>query len=103
MTGPLAPELYDRSRAVGSWWEASLPPEPPRPSLAGDVATDVAIIGGGFAGLNAARALAEHGIEAVVLEAGAIGWGASGRNGGICGPGGDKLSATAMHRRYGAA
>ncbi|MEL7138602.1 MAG: FAD-binding oxidoreductase [Pseudomonadota bacterium] len=103
MTGPLAPELYDRSRAVGSWWEASLAPEPPRPSLAGEVATDVAIIGGGFAGLNAARALAGHGIEAVVLEAGAIGWGASGRNGGICGPGGDKLSAAAMYRRYGAA
>ncbi|MEL6766313.1 MAG: FAD-binding oxidoreductase [Pseudomonadota bacterium] len=103
MTGPLAPEIYDRTRAVGSWWEASLPPAPPRPSLAGEVTTDVAIIGGGFAGLNAARALAMRGIEAVVLEAGAVGWGASGRNGGICGPGGDKLSAQALRRRYGEA
>ncbi|MEO1532498.1 MAG: FAD-binding oxidoreductase, partial [Pseudomonadota bacterium] len=53
------------------------------------------------AGLNAARALAERGIEAVVLEAGAVGWGASGRNGGICGPGGDKLTAGILLRRYG--
>ncbi|MEM7499229.1 MAG: FAD-binding oxidoreductase [Pseudomonadota bacterium] len=103
MTGPLAPELYDRTRPVGSWWEASLPPEPLRASLAGGAETDVAIIGGGYAGLNAALALAKQGIAVTVLEAGAIGWGASGRNGGICGPGGDKLSAAAMQRRYGAA
>jgi glycine/D-amino acid oxidase-like deaminating enzyme len=42
----------------------------------------VAIIGGGFCGLSAALHLAEAGIEAVVLEAEAPGWGASGRNGG---------------------
>ncbi|HMD81662.1 MAG TPA: FAD-binding oxidoreductase [Anaerolineales bacterium] len=44
---------------------------------------DVAIIGGGFTGLSAARTLAKRGIKAAVLEANTIGWGASSRNGGM--------------------
>lgn len=44
---------------------------------------DVAIIGGGFTGLSAARTLAQRGARAVVLEAETIGWGASSRNGGM--------------------
>lgn len=43
---------------------------------------DVAIIGGGFTGLSAARALARRGAQVVVLEARAIAAEASGRNGG---------------------
>lgn len=44
---------------------------------------DVAIIGGGYTGLSAARTLAKHGLRAAVLEANTIGWGASSRNGGM--------------------
>lgn len=44
---------------------------------------DVAIIGGGFTGLSAARTLAKNNINVVVLEAETIGWGASSRNGGM--------------------
>jgi glycine/D-amino acid oxidase-like deaminating enzyme len=43
---------------------------------------DVAIVGGGFTGLAAARHLAKTGVTVVVLEAQRVGWGASGRNGG---------------------
>ena len=44
---------------------------------------DVAVIGGGYTGLSAARTLAQHNINVVVLEAETIGWGASSRNGGM--------------------
>lgn len=43
---------------------------------------DVAVIGAGFTGLGAARRLAMAGRSTVVLEAGTVGCGASGRNGG---------------------
>ncbi|WP_420103526.1 NAD(P)/FAD-dependent oxidoreductase [Bosea sp. (in: a-proteobacteria)] len=43
---------------------------------------DVAVIGGGFTGLAAARQLAMAGAKVVVLEARSVGFGASGRNGG---------------------
>src|SRR5262245_19124403 len=44
---------------------------------------DVAIIGGGYTGLSAARTLAKGGAQVAVLEAETIGWGASSRNGGM--------------------
>lgn len=43
---------------------------------------DVAVIGGGFTGLAAARQLARGGARVAVIEAGQVGAGASGRNGG---------------------
>src|SRR5690242_8045078 len=62
------------------WWEAYRP-------TAGDLVevpreARVAIVGGGYAGLAAALELSRHGVEAVVLERGALGVGASTRNGG---------------------
>ncbi len=44
---------------------------------------DVAVIGAGFTGLSAGRALAKRGAKVVVLEAETFGWGASSRNGGM--------------------
>jgi glycine/D-amino acid oxidase-like deaminating enzyme len=51
------------------------------------VSADVAVVGGGLAGLTAALDLARAGRSVVVLEAERVGWGASGRNGGFVGPG----------------
>lgn len=48
---------------------------------------DVAIVGGGYTGLSAARTLIHSGASVVVLEREHIGWGASSRNGGITGCG----------------
>ena len=48
---------------------------------------DVAIVGGGFTGLSAARALAMKGARVAVFEAGRVIGEASGRNGGQCNTG----------------
>ena len=58
-------------------------PYEPRPPLEGDVETEVCVIGGGVGGLSCARRLAQHGIDTVLLEAGTVAGGASGRNGGF--------------------
>ena len=50
--------------------------------LQGHVDADVAIVGGGLAGLSAAIELADRGYSVALLEARQVGWGASGRNGG---------------------
>jgi len=47
-----------------------------------DVEADVAVIGAGYAGLNAALALRARGLSVAVLEAQYAGFGASGRNAG---------------------
>ncbi|HUA16300.1 MAG TPA: FAD-binding oxidoreductase [Verrucomicrobiae bacterium] len=61
---------------------------------------DVAVIGSGFTGLSAARALARRGAKVAVLEAETIGWGASSRNGGMVLTG-LKLGVNQLISRYG--
>ena len=46
-----------------SWYAATRDATPERPSLTGRVAADVAIVGGGFAGLHTARLLAMRGLQ----------------------------------------
>lgn len=55
--------------------------------LAGPIEAEVAIVGGGYAGLSTALHLAERGVATVLLEASEPGAGASGRNGGQVIPG----------------
>lgn len=82
--------LYQFDKPQPSYWEATAGDTVvDAPPFQGDESCDVAIIGGGYTGLSAALHLArDHNIDVRVLEAGHIGWGASGRNGGFCCPGG---------------
>jgi len=57
------------------------------PALDGNLQADVCVIGGGYTGLSAALNLAEQCLDVVLLEAERIGFGASGRNGGLVGSG----------------
>ncbi|MCV2864717.1 NAD(P)/FAD-dependent oxidoreductase [Albidovulum sediminicola] len=57
-----------------------------RPSLTGREEAEVAIVGGGFAGLTTALELARAGVRVALVEAEGVGFGASGRNGGLVSP-----------------
>lgn len=57
-----------------------------RPALAQDETADLVIVGGGYCGLTTAIAAAQAGLRVLVLEAGIVGVGASGRNGGYAVP-----------------
>ena len=69
-----------------SLWRATALPADPNPALDGDLTCDVTVIGAGFTGLRAALKLAEAGASVAVLEAGDVGYGASGRTGGQVNP-----------------
>ena len=70
-----------------SLWTTTATPASAYPPLEGDHRADVCIVGGGFTGLSAALHLAEGGASVTVLDAGEVGAGASGRNGGQVIPG----------------
>jgi glycine/D-amino acid oxidase-like deaminating enzyme len=80
------------------WLDTVQMPAPERQSLPECV--DVAVIGAGFTGLSAARALAKRGATVAVLEAHTVGWGASSRNGGMVLTG-LKLGPATLISRYG--
>ena len=86
------------TKAYGeSWYAATMVEAAPRPPLAFDLDVDVCVIGGGLAGLTTAREVARSGWSVVLLEAGRLAQGASGRNTGFVLPGfgadADKLIA----------
>lgn len=72
----------DGSLARDSYYAATALRSVEYPPLQGRAQCDVAIVGGGLAGLSAAIELADRGYSVVLLEARHVAWGASGRNGG---------------------
>ncbi|MDQ0509168.1 NAD(P)/FAD-dependent oxidoreductase [Ancylobacter amanitiformis] len=74
--------------ALRPYWFDTVPPEPARPALAGDLRVDLAIVGGGFTGLWTALQARKRDPQAriALVEAGRTGNAASGRNGGFCAP-----------------
>lgn len=95
-------ETYDTAHKPQSYWRASCATPPALPALAGETQADVAVIGAGYAGLNAALELVErHGLNVAVLDAGQPGWGASGRNGGFVCMGSAALDDAQITRSHG--
>lgn len=62
------------------WWDAA-PPEDARQPL--PARADVVVVGSGYSGLSAAAELARNGTDVVVVDAEALGAGASTRSGGM--------------------
>ena len=97
------PSLYQFDQPQPSYWEASAGENRYQaPVLEGEQSCDVAIIGGGYSGLSAALHLArDYQLDVCLLEAGHIGWGASGRNGGFCTMGMTKVSLKRQLKIFG--
>ena len=77
---PPAPSYYAASTATSATLEAATRTH--RETLRGEHRVDVAVLGGGIAGCSAALHLAKRGYRVALLEAHAVGYGASGRSGG---------------------
>jgi glycine/D-amino acid oxidase-like deaminating enzyme len=82
------------------YWHDTMPKLHDRSGRQLPDSVDVAIVGGGYTGVAAARKLALQGARAVLLEAHTLGWGASTRSGGIAHPG-FKWGPASMVKRYG--
>lgn len=83
-----------------SFWQATMPAMPDRTGRRLPDEAEVVVVGGGYAGIDAARELARRGVAVTVLEAHTLGWGGSTRNGGIV-HAGYKWNASQLIDRYG--
>jgi glycine/D-amino acid oxidase-like deaminating enzyme len=92
--------LADTYRETPVWWDDTTFPALPEQAL--PRTADAVVIGAGFTGLAAAAKLVEHGKHVVVIDSGALGEGASGRNAGMI-HAGVRRSAAVLQRRHGTA
>lgn len=96
MAGPL-----ENTKLAPYWWDQAPRPEIERPELPAEV--DIAIVGSGYTGLNAALTALRGGKSVAVFDAEQAGHGASSRNGGGVGNYPYKLSYGATETIFGEA
>ncbi|KQV75606.1 FAD-dependent oxidoreductase [Aeromicrobium sp. Root344] len=86
MTAPQDNRTSWSDAAPVPFWLDTPDRPPARPALAGDLTTDLAVVGGGFTGLWTALMAKERdpACDVVLIEAGRIAGEATGRNGGFC-------------------
>src|ERR1700680_660563 len=95
-----AAPLAEDYRETPVWWDDTTFPELPDRPL--PKTADAVVVGAGFTGLAAESKLAKHGKHVVVVDGGALGEGASGRNAGMV-HGGVRRDVATLERQYGAA
>lgn len=94
--------MTDRSPAREmSVWEALTSAPARRPTARGLLEADVAIIGGGVAGLSTALHLSERGMGVALVEAQSFGAGATGASAGVVAPQLTKTTPDAVRKKLG--
>jgi glycine/D-amino acid oxidase-like deaminating enzyme len=79
--------IYQSQPQADSLWAQVSPLAPETSQLEGSHEAQVTIVGAGLCGLSSALHLARQGVKTIVVDAEAVGWGASGRNNGQVIPG----------------
>lgn len=97
---PIGRGLAGHMKETPLWWDDA--PAPDLPGQEQPQTIDVAIVGSGYTGLNAAIETARGGRSTVVFDAESAGWGCSSRNGGQISTS-IKPNRELLSRRYGAA
>ena len=102
MTNLYHEDIYKFEKPVKSYWESTIDTNNNYKTLDTDINTNIVVIGGGYTGLSCALSLVKkHNEDVVLLEAGHIGWGSSGRNAGFCCIPPAKMSVKKMFNKYG--
>ena len=95
-------DIYKFEKPINSYWESTIDKREDYQVFDKDMNTNVVVIGGGYTGMSCALSLAKkHNEDVVLLEAGHIGWGSSGRNAGFCCIPPAKMSVKQMFKKFG--
>ena len=95
-------DIYQFEKPVKSYWESTIDTNNNYKTLDTNINANIVVIGGGYTGLSCALSLVKkHNEDVVLLEAGHIGWGSSGRNAGFCCIPPAKMSVKKMFKKYG--